>query len=49
MTSSVSYELADSVATITLDDGKARTELGYEPVIDRATGLDELKAAAQAA
>src|SRR4051794_4085000 len=30
----------------TIDISKARTELGYEPVIDRATGLERLRAAA---
>jgi nucleoside-diphosphate-sugar epimerase len=39
-------EYATMAVEVTLDIGKARKELGYQPVIDAEAGLDELRARA---
>jgi nucleoside-diphosphate-sugar epimerase len=38
--------LAPSAVEVTLNIAKARRELGYEPPISRAMGLEELRSAA---
>lgn len=40
--------IAPSGHEVTIDDSKARTELGPEPVISREVGLEELRAASNA-